>query len=309
MSVDDATLPEIGAFSLVQDGAQLGAGCRIGTHVLVERGARLGDRVTVHSGTQIWDGVALGDDVFVGPNATFVNDPFPRSGQAPAEPQRTVVRNRASIGANATLLPGIEIGEGAMVGAGAVVTRSVPRAAIVVGNPARIVGYTQTDHEAVLRPVRPGGDAEEPSALGQVTTDVRGVTFHEQPVIRDLRGSLVAGEVDRGLPFTPQRYFMVFDVPGEDVRGEHAHRECHQFLVCVSGVVHVVADDGEHRQEFVLDHKGRGLYLPPMTWGIQYRYSPGSALLVFASHAYDAADYIRDYDEFLREVAARRASF
>jgi acetyltransferase-like isoleucine patch superfamily enzyme/dTDP-4-dehydrorhamnose 3,5-epimerase-like enzyme len=309
VSVEDETLPEVGAFSVVEDGAEVGAGCRIGTHVLIARGARLGERVTVHSGTQVWDGVTLGDDVLVGPNATFVNDAFPRSGRDAGEPEAIVVRAGASIGAGATLLAGVEIGEGAMVGAGAVVTRSVPRTAIVAGNPARIVGYTRSDHDAVLRPVRPGSGARvepEPSTMRAVETEVRGVTFHEQPVIRDLRGSLVAGEVDRGLPFVPQRYFMVFDVPGEDVRGEHAHRECHQFLVCVTGTVHVVADDGEHRQEFVLDHKGRGIHLPPMTWGIQYRYSPGSTLLVFASHPYDPDDYIRDYDEFLAEVAARR---
>jgi UDP-2-acetamido-3-amino-2,3-dideoxy-glucuronate N-acetyltransferase len=304
VSVQDAagTTVDLGEFSVVRDGAIVGAGCRIGSHVLIERGARIGDGVTIQSGTQVWDGVTLGDRVFVGPNATFVNDPFPRSRSVPIAPRTIVVRDRASIGANATLLPGIQVGEGAMVGAGAVVTRSVPRDAIVVGNPARIVGYVETGRDAVLRPLRPV--VEAPSVDGTAITGVRGVTFYERPVIRDLRGSLVAGEVDQGLPFAPQRYFMVFDVPGADVRGEHAHRACHQLLICVSGEVHVVADDGEHRQEFVLDHQGRALHLPPMTWGIQYRYAPGTTLLVLASHAYDAADYIRDYDEFLREVAA-----
>ena len=92
---------------------------------------------------------------------------------------------------------------------------------------------------------------------------------------------------------------MVFDVPGVDVRGEHAHYHCHQFLVCVNGALHVVADDGSRRQEFVLDSKDIGLYLPPMTWGIQYLYTPGSTLLVFASHPYDPDDYLRDYGEYL----------
>jgi acetyltransferase-like isoleucine patch superfamily enzyme/dTDP-4-dehydrorhamnose 3,5-epimerase-like enzyme len=301
----DAVGTDLGAYSIVQEGATVGTGCRIGTHVLIASGARVGDRVTIQSGTQIWNGVTLEDDVFVGPNATFVNDPFPRSGRTPEKPQTTLVRARASVGANATLLPGVEVGEGAMVGAGAVVTRTVPRDAIVVGNPARIAGYVETGRDAALRPVRPA--AGEPDRFGVVATDVRGVTLHDLPVVRDLRGSLVAGEVDRGLPFVPHRYFMVFDVPGADVRGEHAHRVCHQFLVCVNGEVHVVADDGEHRQEFVLDHQGRGVYLPPMTWGIQYRYSPGSTLLVFASHAYDPDDYIRDYGEYLRAVGERAA--
>lgn len=297
---------DAGAFSIVADGAALGDDCRIGPHVLVASGARVGDRVTLAAGTQVWAGVTLEDDVFVGPNATFVNDRFPRGDHA-VEPEPTVVHARASIGANATLLSGLQVGEGAMVGAGAVVTRSVPRNAIVVGNPARIVGYVESNREAVLRPVRPQAPAEQAEASGVIATAVRGVTLHALPIVRDLRGSLVAGEVGDDLPFAPQRYFMVFDVPGVDVRGEHAHRVCHQFLVCVSGEVHVVADDGVNRQELVLDHQRRGVYLPPMTWGIQYRYSSGSILLVLASHPYDADDYIRDYDEFLREVAAQRA--
>jgi acetyltransferase-like isoleucine patch superfamily enzyme/dTDP-4-dehydrorhamnose 3,5-epimerase-like enzyme len=289
----------VGDHSIVRDGAVIGEGCRIGTHVLVEAGAVLGDRVTLESGTQIWNGVTLEDDVFVGPNATFANVLFPRSGRAPEDLVPTTVRAGASIGANATVVPGVEVGARAMVGAGAVVSRSVPREAIVVGNPARIVGYVEARRDAAMRPIRvePATGAER---TGVVRSAVRGVTLRELPVSRDLRGSLVAGEVPDGLPFVPHRYFLVFDVPGADVRGEHAHRECHQLLVCVSGQLHVVADDGEHRQEFVLEHMRHGLYLPPMTWGIQYRYSPGSVLLVFASHPYDPDDYIRDYGEFLQ---------
>jgi acetyltransferase-like isoleucine patch superfamily enzyme len=107
--------------------------------VFIENDVVIGDRVTVKCGVQLWDGLRLEDDVFVGPNATFTNDPFPRSRSYPAEFPRTVVRAGASIGANATILPGIEIGSGAMVGAGAVVTRDVPPRALVVGNPARFV--------------------------------------------------------------------------------------------------------------------------------------------------------------------------
>jgi UDP-2-acetamido-3-amino-2,3-dideoxy-glucuronate N-acetyltransferase len=308
MSVKNPTAhaADVGASVVIEPGASVGAECRLGPHVFIARGARLGARVTLAGGTQVWAGVSLEDDVFVGPNAAFGNDRFPRSGHA-TEPEPTVVRSCASNGANATLLPGIEVGEGAMVGAGAVVTRAVPRNAIVIGNPARIVGYVESSRDAVLRPVRTRTTGDDAQASGAIATDVRGVTLHELPIVRDLRGSLVAAEVGGNLPFVPQRYFMVFDVPGVDVRGEHAHRACHQFLVCVSGELHVVADDGEHRQEFVLDHQRRGVYLPPMTWGIQYRYSPGSTLLVFASHPYDADDYIRDYDEFLRAVAARRS--
>ena len=92
----------------------------------------------------------------------------------------------------------------------------------------------------------------------------------------------------------------MFDVPSVETRGEHAHKACHQFLVCVRGSVNVVADDGRDRQEYVLDRPEKGLHLPPMVWGIQYKYSPDAVLLVFASHYYDADDYIRDYEEFRR---------
>lgn len=96
-------------------------------------------------------------------------------------------------------------------------------------------------------------------------------------------------------------------MPGKEVRGEHAHRTCEQFLVCVHGAVAVVCDDGTQRQEFVLDSKELGLYMPPLVWGIQYKYTPEATLLVFASHGYDAKDYIRDYDQFLAELGGRRA--
>ncbi|MBK6510569.1 MAG: WxcM-like domain-containing protein [Haliea sp.] len=131
-------------------------------------------------------------------------------------------------------------------------------------------------------------------------TDVQGVTWHRLPLAIDLRGSLSVGEIGQQIPFEVLRYFLVFDVPSAETRGEHAHRECHQFLVCVAGEVAVVADDGKKRQEFRLDRPNLGIHLPPMTWGVQYKYSADAVLLVLASRHYSAADYIRDYDEFLR---------
>jgi acetyltransferase-like isoleucine patch superfamily enzyme len=113
--------------------------------VFIENEVVVGHRVTVKNGVQLWDGVVLEDDVFVGPNATFSNDPFPRSKRWRAEFLKTLVRRGASIGANATILPGLEIGAGAMVGAGAVVTRNVPPKAVVVGNPAQIVSLCNSD--------------------------------------------------------------------------------------------------------------------------------------------------------------------
>jgi len=134
----------IWAFAHVLPGAVIGADCNICDHVFIENDVRVGDRVTVKCGVQLWDGVVLEDDVFVGPNATFTNDPHPRSKRPPAEFSKTLVCTGASIGANATLLPGITIGANAMVGAGAVVTRDVPANAIVIGNPAHIRGYTDS---------------------------------------------------------------------------------------------------------------------------------------------------------------------
>jgi dTDP-4-dehydrorhamnose 3,5-epimerase-like enzyme len=117
-------------------------------------------------------------------------------------------------------------------------------------------------------------------------------------LVEDLRGTLSAGDFAAHVPFTPRRYFMVFDVPGKDVRGEHAHRTCHQFLVCARGSVSVVVDDGKTSEEVTLDRPDLGLYLPPMVWAVQYKYSTDALLLVFASDPYDPADYIRDYNEF-----------
>ncbi len=137
--IGDST--RIWQFVVVLKGAQIGKECNICSHTLVESDVVIGDRVTVKSGVQIWDGVRLHDDVFVGPNATFTNDTYPRSKQYPDKFQRITVCRGASIGANATILPGITIGENAMVGAGAVVTEDVPAKAVVVGNPSRILRY------------------------------------------------------------------------------------------------------------------------------------------------------------------------
>jgi UDP-2-acetamido-3-amino-2,3-dideoxy-glucuronate N-acetyltransferase len=276
------------AFAHVLPGAHVGRDCNICDHVFIENDVVLGDRVTVKCGVQLWDGLRVADDVFIGPNATFTNDPFPRSKQHRSA-LVTSIASGASIGANATILPGIDVGRGAMVGAGAVVTHSVPARAIVMGSPARIVGYvdvevpTPQQQPALERRELPGGAAVVP--LGSHV---------------DLRGTLAVAEVTKHVPFQPRRVFFVSDVPGKEVRGEHAHRRCQQFLVSVHGSLSVIVDDGHDRKEILLDTPSVGLYLPARVWSVQYRFSPDAALAVFASDPYDAADYIRDYEEFLR---------
>ena len=128
-------------FCVILPNAIIGADCNICAQVLIENDVIIGDRVTIKSGVQIWDGLRIEDDVFIGPNVTFTNDKLPRSKHYPEQFSETVIRKGASIGGGAVILPNVIIGESAMVGAGAVVTHSVPDKAIVIGNPARIVGY------------------------------------------------------------------------------------------------------------------------------------------------------------------------
>ena len=129
------------AFAHILPGARIGSGCNICDGVFIENDVVVGDDVTIKCGVQLWDGITVENGVFIGPNATFTNDGFPRSKQSGFELLRTLVKAGATIGANATILPGLTIGLNAMVGAGAVVTRNVPDNAIVMGNPARISGY------------------------------------------------------------------------------------------------------------------------------------------------------------------------
>ena len=289
----------IWAFAHVLPGAVIGADCVICDQTFIENDVHIGDRVTIKCGVQLWDGITIEDDVFIGPNATFTNDPYPRSKHHARPLVRTVVKKGASIGANATLMPGITVGQQAMIGAGSVVTGDVPPLAIVTGNPARIVGYEGAG--APFAEVM----AASPVKGGASKTRVAGVALRRLPQAQDLRGLLTFAEVGKQVPFEVKRYFLVSGVATKEVRGEHAHRKLHQFLVCVQGQCHIVADDGRNRQEFVLDSPTLALYLPPMVWGIQYRFSQDAALLVLCSGKYDSADYIRDYSEFLHLAKAR----
>ncbi len=282
-------------FVVILPEAKIGDDCNICSHCFIENDVVIGNRVTIKSGVQLWDGLRVGNDVFIGPNVSFGNDLYPRSKKPPEKFIKTVIEDGASIGSGAVILPGLTIGRNSILGAGAMVTRSVPPNAIVAGNPARIMGYVDAK-KPTIEEHRTQAKGED---LGE-TSNVYGVKLFQMPLVNDIRGNLSVGEFSKFLPFDVKRYFLVFDVPSIETRGEHAHKSCHQFLVCIKGKCAVVADDALNRQEFELDRPDIGLYLPPMVWGIQYKYSSDAVLLVFASHTYDPDDYIREYDQFLK---------
>lgn len=290
-AIGDGT--RVWAFSHILPGAKVGKDCNICDHVFIENDVVIGDRVTVKSGVQLWDGITLEEDVFIGPNATFTNDKFPRSKDYPETFEKTIVKQGASIGANATILPGLVIGAGAMVGAGAVVTHDVPANAIVVGNPAVITGYVDA----------PAPVQSLPADVGKLAKPiVEGVSLTKLKFVSDLRGDLSVTDVEKEIPFEVKRIFWVYNVPSERVRGSHVHRQLHEFLICMKGSVSVVVDDGNCREELILNDPSVGLHLPPIVWRTLYKYSPDAVLLVLASHEYDPSDYIRDYEEFLTSV-------
>ena len=126
-------------FCVVFAKAKIGKNCNICAQVLIENDVIIGDNVTIKSGVQLWDGIRIEDNVFIGPNVTFTNDLFPRSKIYPNHFLQTIIKAGASIGANATILPGITIGEKAMVGAGSLVTKDVLAGQVVLGNPAKVM--------------------------------------------------------------------------------------------------------------------------------------------------------------------------
>ncbi|MDD0852549.1 WxcM-like domain-containing protein [Halobacteriovorax sp. GB3] len=261
--------------------AVIGSDCNICDGVFIENDVVVGNNVTIKCGVQLWDGIKVEDDVFIGPNATFTNDKHPRSKVYPESFLKTIVEKGASIGANATILPGVTIGQYAMIGAGAVVTKNIPPFAIVTGNPGRITDYIH-DSEA------------------NEMTGVRLVSFKE---ISDRRGSLVFGEFDKQeIPFPVKRFFTIYDVRNGYSRGDHAHKECHQFIMCQRGSVEIVCDNGKERKKFVIDKPYLGIHVEPGVWTSLFNFSLDSTVNVFTSHYYDEDDYLRNYDLFKEHI-------
>lgn len=138
-STNIGTNTRIWQFSVVLKDAVIGNNCNVCAHTLIENDVVVGNNVTIKSGVYLWDGLRIEDDVFIGPCVAFTNDKTPRSKQYPEAFLSTIVKKGASIGANATILPGVTLGEHCMIGAGAVVTKNVPAYAVVVGNPASVI--------------------------------------------------------------------------------------------------------------------------------------------------------------------------
>ncbi|WP_308219940.1 WxcM-like domain-containing protein [Roseomonas populi] len=273
------------AFAHILPGAVIGADNNICDGVFIENDVVTGDRVTVKCGVQLWDGLRVEDDVFIGPNATFTNDMFPRSRvQRDALPP-TTVRRGASIGANATILPGLTVGPGAMVGAGTVITADVPANAVVVGNPARIVGYAGVEAAVPARALPEDGPCRV------LTTESH----------RDSRGRLSPWPLESSLPFTPRRLYVIDGAPDGWARGGGAYRRSHQFLVATKGAVTIAMDDGRRRLAVRLEGPDTGLHVPPGVWTLQYAHTSDAALLVLASEPYDPEERMADYLSWLEE--------
>ncbi len=142
-------------FTIILAGAVIGRHCNIGANCFIENDVRIGDGVTIKNGVQLWDGIEVEDDVFIGPNASFTNELQPRSQQRPggfaAKLLPTYIGKGATIGANATIVCGVRIGQYAMIGAGSVVTRDVSEYCLVYGNPGCIKGRVNEKGEIVER--------------------------------------------------------------------------------------------------------------------------------------------------------------
>jgi len=253
---------------------------------VVDPTAILANDCRVEALAYIGPGCTIDAGVTVGVRASVI------SAAGSASPRATVVRAGVRIEPGAVVNGPLTVGRHAIVRAGAVVTEDVPPRAVVGGNPAEVVGYT---HEEATTPVTllapPIGEFE--------SIEVAGATLYRLRRTQDLRGSLAVAELGAGLPFLARRVFMVFDVANQKIRGSHAHRALHEYLIALGGSVTVVVDNGRTSAQVVLDAPDLGLHIPPGLWSTQYEYSSRASLVVLASHEYDEADYIRDYDDYL----------
>ncbi|MFT4733093.1 MAG: hypothetical protein ACI83B_000406 [Sediminicola sp.] len=119
------------------------------------------------------------------------------------------------------------------------------------------------------------------------------------PKVGDRNGRITAVNNSNEIPFDVQRVFYLYDIPGGESRGAHAHKECHQFLIAASGAYEVLLDDGRIQRQVMLNRPNVGLHIPPGIWAAEVNFSSGSICLVLASHCYEETDYIREYENYL----------
>ncbi|MEN6543311.1 WxcM-like domain-containing protein [Parvibaculum sp.] len=239
-------------------------------------------------------GAVVGDSVVIGPGAQILSD----------SDRPTIIKPWAVIGGGSTVTAGVEIGTYARIGSGVVVAENVPPNMILSAPRPRVLGYGEGSGQPVARRhFSRDSKLDAPTKIGVGAGELWPV-----PVFSDLRGSLSAIELSTNLPFRPERIFLIYGVPSEEMRGDHAHRRCAQFLVAVHGSVSLILDDGERSVEVRLNRPNLGVYMPPMIWGTQYNYSSDAVLMVFASHSYDPSDYIRSYDQFKAILASQETT-
>lgn len=130
-------------------------------------------------------------------------------------------------------------------------------------------------------------------------------SIYELPKIKNRAGNITPIHNNLEIPFAIKRVFYLYDIPGGESRGAHAHKECHQFLIAASGSFEVLLDDGKTKRIVQLNRPYFGLHIPPGIWASEINFSSGSICLVFASHTYNEADYVRDYNVYLNRIHAR----
>ena len=283
--------PSIHPSAQVGPGVNIAPDAAVGPNCVLRGAISIGARATLGPGVCLGGAAVVAADCRIDAGVKTTED-LPGDEGAPL-----VLGVGVQVGAGSVLRPGLEIGTGARIEPGSVVTRAVPAHAIVAGNPAVVVGFVTTEP----LPTFVDGSGEDVIR----SRAVAGVSFHRFPMVREPRGSLIFSEFGMEVPFVPKRYFMVHDVPPHNLRGTHARETCGELLVCVAGSINAVVDDGLAREEYVLDQPHLGLYIPPLVWATQYKHTPNAILMVFATHHYDAGDYIVDYEGF---VAGRQAA-
>lgn len=288
----------IAPWVIILPGTQIGKAGLIEPHCFIESNVTIGNGVKVMSGVYIGKNVKIAGDVTIGPNVSIAHASVLGISEFPQEPRETVIEAGVSIEPNVVLYSGIRVGANAQIKAGSVVTKSVPPGSIVDGSPAKISGYINNVvyqegiYKSISGAINPSGSRVQKIGVGDAA-------LHILKLVEDMRGNLSVGQFLDDIPFIPKRYFLILNVPSTEARGEHAHKKCKQFLICIEGQCSVVVDDGNIRKEVLLNAPNKGLYIPEYIWGIQYKYSADAKLLVFASEYYEESDYIRDYTQFM----------